>query len=207
MHDGQNLFNDQTAFMGEWGADECLDTLQAKLSKECIVVGIDNGGTKRMQEYNPYDHVQFGKGEGAAYIDFIAKTLKPYIDAKYRTRKGVDYTYIAGSSMGGLISWYAMMKYPDVFGGAGVFSPSFWISPQIAVDATMYKTTGKPRFYFYAGQKESPNMQSDMEKIVDILKKQPQFDIRTVINPLGQHKELYWQQEFPAFYKWMSVNW
>ncbi|MFT2588654.1 alpha/beta hydrolase-fold protein, partial [Escherichia coli] len=76
---------------------------------------------------------QYGKGEGAAYIDFIAKTLKPFIDAKYRTRKGPDYTYIAGSSMGGLISWYAMIKYPDIFGGAGIFSPSFWVSPQVAV--------------------------------------------------------------------------
>lgn len=207
MHDGQNLFNEQTAYAGEWGIDECLDTLQAKLGKECIVVGIDNGGEKRMQEYNPYDHVQYGKGEGAAYVDFIAKTLKPFIDAKYRTRKGADYTYIAGSSMGGLISWYAMIKYPDIFGGAGIFSPSFWVSPQVAVDATMYKTSTKPRFYFYVGQKESPTMQPDMEKIVQIFKKQPQYDIRTVINPLGEHKERYWREEFPSFYKWMSINW
>ncbi|MFX5693433.1 hypothetical protein ABTE17_22400, partial [Acinetobacter baumannii] len=72
--------------------------------------------------------------------------------------------------MGGLISWYAMIKYPDIFGGAGIFSPSFWVSPQVAVDATMYKTSTKPRFYFYVGQKESPTMQPDMEKIVQILR-------------------------------------
>ena len=64
MNDGQNLFNEQTAFAGEWGIDECLDTLQPKLHKECIVVGIDNGGDKRMTEYNPYNNDKFGKGEG-----------------------------------------------------------------------------------------------------------------------------------------------
>src|SRR5688572_5693584 len=99
MHDGQNLFNEATAFAGEWGVDETLDTAR----KKCIVIGIDNGGLKRMNEYNPYDNDRFGKGEGKQYIDFIAKTLKPYIDKKYRTLKDKKNTIIAGSSMGGLI--------------------------------------------------------------------------------------------------------
>ena len=56
MQDGQNLFNEKTAFAEEWGIDECLDSLQRKGLKECIVVGIDHGGAKRINEYNPYDH-------------------------------------------------------------------------------------------------------------------------------------------------------
>jgi len=207
MQDGQNLFNGKTAFAGEWGVDECLDTLQNKLGKECIVVGIDNGGVKRMNEYNPYDHVQYGKGEGKAYVDFIANTLKPFIDAKYRTRKGVDYTYIAGSSMGGLISWYALMQYPNVFGGAGIFSPSFWVSPMVFVDATQFKFEGIPQFYFYVGALEGPTMVADMKKVTDILQKKPQFVTRSVVNPIGQHNESYWRTEFADFYKWMASNW
>ena len=91
-----------------------------------IVVAIDHGGTKRINEYCPYDMEGFGKGEGDQYLQFLVKTLKPYIDKNYRTKKDKENTYIAGSSMGGLISMYAVLKYPYVFGGAGVFSPAFW---------------------------------------------------------------------------------
>ena len=137
MHDGQNVFDDATSFSGEWGVDEALDTLGLKY-KECIVVGIDNGGDKRLNEYCPYDFNLGGiaannrsnVGEGGKYVDFLAKTLKPYIDKKYRTLKDSKNTFMAGSSMGGLISMYALLKYPKVFGGAGVFSPAFWVGPK-----------------------------------------------------------------------------
>lgn len=207
MHDGQNLFNEKTAFAEEWGVDECLDSLQTKLQKECIIIGIDNGLDKRMNEYNPYDHFQYGKGMGNEYVDFIALTLKPYIDSKYRTRKGRDFTYLAGSSMGGLISWYAHLKHSSVFGGAAVFSPSFWISPQIAIDAEKWDSMDLLRFYFYTGGKEDATSVADMQKIAGILQKKKQTQIRTVVNPIGQHSEKYWRQEFPAFYTWMANNW
>ena len=124
MNDGQKfiLFNEKTAAFGEWGVDECLDTLQKKLDKECIVVGIDHGGDKRLTEYNPYDHPEYGKGEGKQYADFLANTLKPFIDTHYRTKKGPENTCIAGSSMGGLISLYTVIQYPNSFGTAGILS-------------------------------------------------------------------------------------
>src|SRR5687767_6897643 len=74
MHDGQNLFEEWSAFSEEWCVDETLNELNAR----CIIVGIDNGGEKRLNEYNIYDHDEFGKGEGKKYISFIANTLKPY---------------------------------------------------------------------------------------------------------------------------------
>jgi metallo-beta-lactamase class B len=202
MQDGQNLFNEQTAAFGEWGVDECLDTLQRQLGKECIVVGIDHGGSKRMTEYNPYDHEKFGTGEGKAYINFLAHTLKPYIDTKFRTRKGPDYNFVAGSSMGGLISLCAVIQYPDVFGGAGVFSPAFWAAQGLYADLEKFTTTTMPHFYFYAGSKESATMVSDMQKAADILQKKKRYLITTVVNPLGKHNETYWRQEFAAFYEW-----
>lgn len=125
MHNGQNLFEDSSSYSGEWGVDEYLDSIKLK---KCIVVGIDHGGGKRMNEYCPFDHEEFGKGEGAAYVDFVAKKLKPFIDKKFRTIRGRQHTFIAGSSMGELISIYAVLRHPKVFGGAGVFSPSFWVS-------------------------------------------------------------------------------
>lgn len=84
MHDGQNIFDDATSYAGEWEVDEFLDSAMVK---SCIVVAIDHGGDKRMNEYNPYDNARFGKGEGSAYVDFIVKALKPFIDKKYNTLK------------------------------------------------------------------------------------------------------------------------
>jgi predicted alpha/beta superfamily hydrolase len=202
MHDGQNLFNEQTAPFGEWGVDEALDTLQQKLGKECIVVGIDNS-RYRLREYNPYDDARGNKGEGAAYMEFIVNTLKPFIDTKYRTKKGPENTFIAGSSMGGLISFYAMLQYPKVFGAGGIFSPSFWIAPQLFNDAEKFSTTGSPRFYMYAGKMEPPSMVTDNEKMTAILQKKQQYSIRLVTDPLGKHNEKSWRQEFASFYAWL----
>lgn len=204
MHDGQNLFNQQTAGFGiEWGIDECLDTLELQLHKECIVIGIDNGGDKRMNEYNPYDNDKYGKGEGKQYIDFIANTLKLYVDKNYRTLKDAGHTFIAGSSMGGLISLYALVEHPDIFGGAGIFSPSFSIAPELYADAATVKWQKKLQIYFYAGEKESIRMVSDMQKMFNIIKQKNCCRLVDITFPLGQHNEKYWRYEFDDFYRWI----
>ncbi len=200
MQDGQNVFEDTSSFAGEWGVDEFLDTTQ---SKNCIVVAIDNGGDKRMNEYNPYDNARFGKGEGDAYVDFIVKTVRPYINKNYRTFKCRKKTYVAGSSMGGLISMYAALKYPKVFGGAGVFSPSFWISPEIY---QYIKTQGrkvKSKIYFYAGKEEGESMVPDMLKAFEEMAKTSKSKMTTVIRDDGKHNEATWRREFPLFYNWI----
>lgn len=203
MHDGQNLFNEQTAFAGEWGVDECLDSLQQQLKKDCIVVGIDNDGQHRMTEYNPYDNDKFGKAEGDKYADFVAKILKPYIDKNYRTMKDPQHTFIAGSSMGGLISLYTLMKYPDIFGSAGIFSPAFWVGPRIFETAQQMKWKGVHRVFLYAGQKENDDMVPDTKRMADILADSKAVDEQDIVFPLGQHNESYWRKVFPAFYTWL----
>ncbi|BAV07889.1 alpha-glucosidase [Filimonas lacunae] len=204
MHDGQKLFNENTGNSDEWGIDEYLDSVQKAGGKECIVVGIDNGGDKRNVEYNPYNNQKYGAGEGKQYVDFIAQTLKPYIDSKYRTQKDAAHTWIAGSSLGGLISLYAVMQYPTVFGAVGVFSPAFWIAPDLTTDLTNTKWQVQPRFYFYAGGKESDEMVPDMDKVIGVIEKKSQYDLRRSYFPLGQHNEKYWRKEFGDFYKWLA---
>jgi predicted alpha/beta superfamily hydrolase len=201
MHDGQNVFDDATSYSGEWGVDEFLDST---LLKKCIVVAIDNGGVKRMNEYNPYDNDRFGKGEGDLYVDFLAKTLKPFIDKKYRTLKDRANTSVAGSSMGGLISLYAVLKYPKLFGGAGIFSPAFWISGTNIFDDI--KAKGKKvdaKIYFYGGDKEGQTMVPDMLKAYEEMAKVSKSVMTNLIRGDGEHNEARWKIEFPLFYKWM----
>lgn len=207
MQDGQNLFNQQTAAFGsEWGVDECLDSIQKATGKECIVVGIDNGGDKRLNEYTPYafesNKVKITP-QGKLYVDFLANTLKPYIDSKYRTKKSFENTFIAGSSMGGLISLYAVMQYPGIFGSAGVFSPAFWTAKDIYVDAAVFTNPNPIRVYFYAGAKESGTMVADMNKMADIFETKSNTKIYRLINNFGQHNEHYWQIAFPEFFDWL----
>ncbi|HNR17957.1 MAG TPA: alpha/beta hydrolase-fold protein [Chitinophagaceae bacterium] len=207
LHDGQNVFDDATSYAGEWGIDEYLDSTKAS---QCIVVAIDNGGNKRMNEYCPYDFTlnplkpKENKGEGVQYVDFLAKTLKPFIDKKYRTLKNKKNTFISGASMGGLISFYAVLKYPKVFGGAGVFSPSVWICKEDLLN--LVKTAGKKvnsKIYFYCGKLEGPGMVPDMLKVFQELAAVSKSKMTTVIRDDGKHNEPTWRKEFPLFYEWI----
>ena len=136
-HDGQNLFDPKSSYSGrDWGLDSTLAALhyQGKI-EDVIVVGINNT-PKRMREYQikrPYalvsdDLEQYiysalgGEPIGEDYLKFIVEELKPFIDENYKTKKDPSNTFIMGSSMGGLISLYAITAYPDVFGGAANLS-------------------------------------------------------------------------------------
>lgn len=202
MQDGQNLFDNATSAFGEWGVDEALDTL-CHDKPEVIVVGIDHGSEKRINEYSPFDMEHHGKAEGDAYVDFLAHTLMPYINRHYRTKKSAKYTAIAGSSMGGLISFYAMMKYPDKFGAAGVFSPAFWIVPQLKEYAAKRAPKLKGRMYFYAGGQEGERMVPDMLSVIQTLNQHSKIQLKSHIRDEGHHSESVWREEFPLFYDWL----
>lgn len=209
MHDGQNVFDDATSFSGEWGVDEAIDTLGSR-TKECIVVGIDNGGDQRLSEYSPYNfRLKLLNSDtnieavGDKYVDFLVRTLKPYIDKKYRTLKKRENTFTAGSSMGGLISMYAVLKYPKVFGGAGVFSPAFWVGPKIFDDIRAKGKKVKAKIYFYAGDEEGETMVPMTIRAFNEMHRVSKSKMATVIRSGGKHNESRWSIEFPFFYEWM----
>jgi predicted alpha/beta superfamily hydrolase len=150
MHDGQNLFDPATAFGGtDWAVDEAMTRLIADGKvRDAIVVGIWNS-PKRREEYMPQRAVQGAEirfnvpGTGGVkpsdiisdrYLAFLVDELKPYIDATYRTLPGRDDTFVMGSSMGGLVSQYAVSRYPDVYGGAGCVSTHWPAGDGVAVD-------------------------------------------------------------------------
>ncbi|RYE01681.1 MAG: hypothetical protein EOP50_01595 [Sphingobacteriales bacterium] len=202
MHDGQNLFDEASAGFGEWGVDEALDSLERTYGG-IIVVGIDHGGDKRLNEYCPYDMERFGKGEGKAYTDFLVHTLKPYIDASFRTRRDRANTWVAGSSMGGLISLYAHLRYPGVFGASGVFSPAFWIAPGLQTDLLRHGSGLRGKVFFYAGDAESETMVPDMLKVFQLLHQLSKAQMETVVRAGAKHSESAWRKEFPGFIKFL----
>jgi alpha-glucosidase len=205
MHDAQNLFDDETSYVGEWKVDEYLDTLT---QNESIIIGVEHGNEKRIDELTPYKHEKYGGGHGDTYITFIKNTLKPHIDVAYRTQPEAENTTIFGSSLGGLISFYATIKYPETFGKAGVFSPSFWFSEKIydLVKSVDISTTSK--FYFLVGDKESDTMVPDLDRMIELLKSKGVNDnqIEYQIIKDGQHNEKLWSENFAAAYDWLFTK-
>ena len=210
MHDGQNLFDAATSFSGEWAVDETLDQLHQRGDWGCIVVGVDNGGTNRLAEYSPWANPQYGGGQGDQYVDFLVNTLKPYVDQHYRTRPDRLSTGIMGSSMGGLISLYAALKRPDVFGRAGVFSPSLWFNRRIfAYALAAQPLRPDPRFYLLSGGQETTTQARDQRRMADTLATagfQLNTEVDTLIQADGQHAEWFWRREFGAAYQWLFAG-
>ena len=205
MHDGQNLFHATPQRSNEWAVDTIMDSLIREKGTEMIIVGIDHGGEDRLKEYNPYDS-QYGKGEGKAYAQFLVETLKPFIDKEYRTLKDIKHTSIAGSSMGGLISMYAIAEYPNVFGSAGIFSPALWLAPKIYNDVTERLSGLKnSKIFFVVGDKEGTAMVRDIKKLYAILN--PDGKNKNIVfaeREDGKHTEWFWHREFVPFFGFIA---
>lgn len=153
LHDGQNLFDAATSFAGEWRVDETMEELSRE-GVEAIVVGIPNTGESRLDEYSPFHSPRMGGGLGDQYLAFVIQTLKPLIDADFRTRPDREDTGIMGSSMGGLISLYAFFRYPESFGFAGAMSPAFWFARSAIYDAIRDASFVPGKIYMDAGSRE-----------------------------------------------------
>ena len=135
MHDGQNVFDAATAFIGvEWGVDETAQRLiTAKAIAPVIIVAVANAGEDRLHEYTPtrgqYEmNGQPGRSRALAsrYGRFLAEELKPFIDGRYRTRPEAEFTGLGGSSLGGLVTLVLGLRIPKVFNRLAVMSPSIW---------------------------------------------------------------------------------
>ncbi len=233
MHDGQNLFDASKAAFGEWGVDEHLSRLaQTGQVRLPIVVGIWNTPL-RLREYVPADLIAALPAEvrdslltmyGGAplsdgYLRFLVEALKPKIDATYRTLPGRDDTLIAGSSMGGLISLYAMMKYPQVFGSAGCLSTHWPLRlerlegdslerwRETVVDAwSRVIAAGLPdpathRLYFDRGDETLDQFYAFFQSRIDTVVRAAGWGperFRTLVFPGAEHNEKSWNSRLDA---------
>lgn len=203
MHDAQNLFDARTSYVGEWNVDETLDSINAKV----IVVGIEHGGNQRIDELTPYKNEKYGGGKADAYLAFIVETLKPKIDAAYRTKTNAKNTAIFGSSLGGLVSFYAAIKYPTVFGKVGCFSPSFWFGRKEMNDLLAQTKDFDTKIYFLCGDNEGdddviPDMKN-IEHWVNSKRCECKKKNKEVIVKGGQHNEKLWRENFKKAYLWL----
>jgi predicted alpha/beta superfamily hydrolase len=197
MADGQNLFDEATAYAGEWGVDEAMDAF-ARAGFEAIVVGVDHGGERRMQELAPWRHPDHGEPQGAAFLAYVVETVKPFVDANYPTLPDAPHTAFIGSSMGGLMAHYALHARPDVFGRAGVLSPSLWFS----VSAYDYaRTRPRPpdaRVFVSMGTGEGTDGVARVEALGDLLRSTPNAaNVKVRIVDGAEHNEAAWRALFP----------
>jgi predicted alpha/beta superfamily hydrolase len=213
MHDGQNLFDRATSYAGEWQVDETLEAL-GPAGVELIVVGVPNMGVQRMVEYNPYDDPHEGAGRGETYITFLVETVKPLVDADFRTLSGPEHTGVMGSSMGGLISLYAGFRHPQVFGLVGAVSPAF--GPARGIFSFVEGAPVRPQqVYMDAGTREGAGLEENVHlvgafsrvylalvrRMRDLLLRKgyrPGKDLLYVEEKRAFHHESAWARRLPA---------
>lgn len=203
MHDGQNLFDAKTSFVGEWNVDETLDSINAQV----IVIGIEHGNEKRMEELTPFKNEKYGGGNADNYLDFIVSTLKPYVDKNYKTKINASNTALFGSSLGGLVSFYGALKYPTIFGKVGCFSPSFWFNRKEIFELMKQTKSFKTKVYFLCGDKEGDDDMvkdlNEMEYQVNTKRCECKHLNKKVIVKGGQHNEKLWREGFKKAYLWL----
>lgn len=199
MQDGQNLFRAEDAFARPWYVGKMIDKMPIK--RQAIVVGIDNGGVDRLQEYAPYKRGTHG-GQGQDYLRFLVETLKPFIDRSYRTLTTPDHTWLVGSSMGGLISFQGGWHYPSVFGKVGVLSPAFWFNPMV-LKQNIVADLSQTQFYLVGSRTESRGMAPALEQAYWKLKDSgvANQNLTVIIRDKGGHNEAFWGRELRKMYQ------
>lgn len=200
MHDGQNIFDPATSAYGvDWSVDETADDLIKKKSiKPIIVVGIYNT-RDRMQEYTPGD-------KGTAYMNFIVNTVKPLIDATYRTKPDRKHTIVGGSSAGGIMSFMLVWEHPDVFSKAICMSPAF---KSVSSDEWDYAhaveaTNGKRKHVFFyldnGGIGLESQLQPGIDEMLTALKAKGYKEGKDFVfirDVTAKHFEADWAKRFP----------
>jgi len=234
MQDGQMLFDSALTWnKQEWGVDETLTMLmEGKEIKDCIVVGIWNGGRSRHAEYfpqKPFESLSKSQQEvvynayrsngqsiffgipimSDHYLAFITQELKPFIDKTYSTETDRNSTFIAGSSMGALISLYAICEYPAVFGGAACLSthwPGLFTMENNPVPAAFFSyleqslpSSKNHRLYFDHGTETLDSMYASLQKSVDQIMEKRGYKSKQWISrswPGQDHSERSWRSRF-----------
>jgi predicted alpha/beta superfamily hydrolase len=208
LQDAQNLFNEKAKY-GNWEIDKKLAVMSEYKIGKIIVIAIEHAEHDRIKEYN-VGKTLLGVGQGKKYIRFITDTLKPFIDKNFRTKTEREHTGIGGSSMGGLVSIFSGLMYPEVYGKLMIFSPSLWVIPKMDFANIDFSEPGDTKIYLYAGGDESATMIEHVKKFKKNMIQNEfvtsKMKINLSINIRGKHNETYWSDEFPKAIEWLFFN-
>lgn len=195
MHDGQNLFDPALSYSGAWRVDLAMQTA-ARVGYEAIVVGVANTGGSRIDEYSPFfDDRVGGGGTADRYVDFLLHTLKPAVDAQFRTRPEPAATGVLGSSMGGLVSAYAFFRAPQAFGMCGIMSPALWFANRAILPYVEAADSPPGRLWLDVGTGEGTRTVANVRALRDLLARKGYregADFRCVIAAGAAHNEAAW---------------
>jgi predicted alpha/beta superfamily hydrolase len=211
MFDGHNVFFDSDATYGK----SCgMAQFMQKSKKQLIIVAVEcnHEGNSRLQEYSPvnFENAALGKikGKGKIYMNWLVKTLKPYIDSKYRTLPDRKNTIICGSSMGGLMALYGAVSYNRYFQRAACLSPSLWVNDgavleliakaRISRDTCIYMDYGSEEMFNHAANAAALTSTSHL-----LLNKHVNLAFRIV--PGGTHSEASWEKQIPVFMECLGI--
>jgi predicted alpha/beta superfamily hydrolase len=225
MHDGQNMDNPSPYSGYSWNITQLMTQWEAETGIGVIVVGIDTDEKNRIPEYTfAIDSRaekairRLNKGElfvpsALPYSQFLVETLKPMMDARFRTLPTREWTGTFGSSCGGNISLFLGAWRPDVFGIIGAFSPAYWIIRQPLFDLYQSKTFDpRPVVYLDMGAKEDGafrmGLLKDAKRMQKILaaKGLDEKHLFSLIDPQGRHTELFWQSRFLDFIRFAFLS-
>ena len=208
--DGQSLFDQKILEGNEWQVDEVIDSVAEVSGQKAIVVGIYNSDDHRLTEYKPFLSPYLPKEKtvtGDQHAEWIVENLKPWVDSRYRTRKEEASTIIGGASLGGLMSYYMLMKYPDIFGGAIVFSPSFWVNDTVYKLHEPVADLSQKKIYFNAGELESSTVHR-VGKMHGVLLKHGMPASNLMCDTIAGegHKHMTWRKGFRKAFPWIITR-
>jgi enterochelin esterase-like enzyme len=199
MQDGQNLFDPETSFVPgrTWEVRETTDAaIEAGLIEPLIIVGIYNTGDRRISEYTPTRDWKMGGGEAPLYGRLLVEELLPFIAKHYRTHAGAEHTGLGGSSLGGLVSLYLGIQYPQTFGRLAVLSPSVWWNHRSILnylrDAEICQ---RARIWLDVGDSEGARTREDANRLHRQLLRQgwqEDADLHYQVFAGGKHDEASW---------------
>ena len=206
MHDGQNLFEPERAFIPgqNWRLREAADeTIGNRTARPMIIAGIDNTGSSRIDEYTPtHSEKHHGGGKVDDYGRMIIEELKPIIDANYRTLPDAPNTALGGSSLGGLATLHLGLTHPDVFGNLAVMSPSVWWDNRVVLsEVERFRAPKRPRIWLDMGGREGVEGLNDARALRDRLRMsgwRDEEDFNYFEDRRADHSERAWAKRAPA---------
>jgi predicted alpha/beta superfamily hydrolase len=209
MFDGQNMFDDHPSFSGGWHLHEAVERMARGKRSAPVVIGIDHGGTKRIDELSPFE-MQGGAAGLNGLLDWIVDSLIPRLAAELPLIPGPVGAVVGGSSMGGLAALYAHFRKPRAFGGALVMSPSFWVEDgEILRWVRAQPTPDLSRIYLDCGVREGRGTALPMVAATAAHLASRGYDPDHLMfraDPRGAHSEASWRRRLPRALRFFYRN-